>query len=89
MGKWDKVSIFGEFDTGSNNSNSSSSDDEFNIFDRPVTWQPVEKGIPSICYCGAPVVLKTQTIGLESGRRLYSCQGNMDVRNTFLNLPWF
>ncbi|VVB04313.1 unnamed protein product [Arabis nemorensis] len=86
--------MFGEeFDTGSNNSDSSSSDDELILpkYDYMVditpnrfpptleTWEPSPIGIPTICYCGKPAVLKTQIIGLLIGQKFYSCSG--DIRD--------
>lgn len=82
--------LFGEFDTGSNNSNSSDSDDELKddyweeiSSPSPVTWEPVPYGIPTTCYCGKPVVLQTQTNGLLTGTKFYSCAGDVSVRNKF------
>ncbi|VVB12222.1 unnamed protein product [Arabis nemorensis] len=96
MGRWNHESlIYGEFDTGSNNSNSSDSDDELILpkYDNwaeissptrvpptPATWEPLPYGIPTICYCGQPAVLKTQTIGLLTGTKFYSCAGDIRVR---------
>ncbi|VVB11952.1 unnamed protein product [Arabis nemorensis] len=70
MGRWKHEDIFGEFDTGSNHSNSSFSDDEL-IFPKydymaditptrfapnPVTWEPSPIGFQTRCYCGKPSV---------------------------------
>ncbi|VVA93103.1 unnamed protein product [Arabis nemorensis] len=92
MGKWKRTNMFGEeFDTGSNNSNSSSSDDELPPYDymaditptraasTSVTWEPEPIGIPTTSYCGKPAVLKTQIIGLLTGQKFYSCSG--DIRD--------
>ncbi|VVB17047.1 unnamed protein product [Arabis nemorensis] len=93
MDRWKHEDIFGEFDTGSNNSNSSNSDDEVIIPTddcmaditlirfalTPVTWEPSPIAIPTICYCGKPALLKTQTIGLLTGTKFYSCAG--DIRD--------
>ncbi|VVA91801.1 unnamed protein product [Arabis nemorensis] len=93
MGHWKHEDIFGEFDTGSNNSNSSDSDDEIVLptYDymaditltrfapTSLTWEPSPIGIPTICYCRKPALLKTQTIGLLMGTKFYSCAG--DIRD--------
>ncbi|VVB01835.1 unnamed protein product [Arabis nemorensis] len=94
MGRWNHESlIYGEFDTRSNNSNSSDSDDELEMpkYDymadvtptrsppTSVTWEPSPIDIPTICYRGKPVVLKTQTIGLLTRTKFYSCVG--DIRD--------
>ncbi|VVB03788.1 unnamed protein product [Arabis nemorensis] len=76
-----------DFDNGSNNNNSSDSDDEIILPEispprfppNPVTWEPSPIGIPTVCYCGKPAVLKTQTIGLETKTKFYSCAS--DIRD--------
>lgn len=87
MSRSNPVDMFGEFDTGSNNSNSSSSDDESNTYNRQITWgsaawQEVPNGIPTECYCGQPAIIKTYMHNAQNGRRYYSCAGPMDVRAT-------
>ncbi|VVB01244.1 unnamed protein product [Arabis nemorensis] len=68
MGKWKNISMFGEFDTGSNRSyyGETSSDDDllylgetFSDYTNtpPREWQPTDKGIPTRCFCGGKVVL--------------------------------
>ncbi|VVB08251.1 unnamed protein product [Arabis nemorensis] len=72
MGRWKHEDIFGEFNTGSNNSNSSDSDDEIvlptyeymaditptRFAPTPVTWEPSPIGIPTISYDGDCLIYK-------------------------------
>ncbi|VVA99330.1 unnamed protein product [Arabis nemorensis] len=82
MGKR-RLSIFGSYDTGSNNNYSSSLDqshfvgESLSDYEVPVTRQPVQKDFPTMCYCGADAVVKNYTFGQQNGRRYYTCAGNI------------
>ncbi|VVB05206.1 unnamed protein product [Arabis nemorensis] len=94
MEKWKNMSIFGEFDTGSNRSyyGETSSDDDMSYFGETFpeykNTPPTDNGILTYCYCGGKVVVMHHTFGVYNGQKFYSCVEDNNVSNTRTLSHW-